>query len=224
MDFMKLLKSLDDFLYEVVGWIIFYPVTMARSVLHPVAMLHYSDLELMKPDEEQYSDTLNPPIFLLITLFLAFLAGKILQPPIASHLPGFLSNDSNLLLFRGITFSIFPMLMALNMLGRQGKRIDRGALRPPFYGQCFIAAPFALAASMAGQLVELHRTRYVLSGLALFFIALAWYVAVEIVWFSTTLNISKKRAAWDVLVFVALTNILVIEAALGINYLSKHGS
>jgi hypothetical protein len=36
MDFMKLLKSLDDFLYEVVGWIIFYPITLMRSVLNPI--------------------------------------------------------------------------------------------------------------------------------------------------------------------------------------------
>jgi hypothetical protein len=222
MDFMKLLKSLDDFLYEVVGWIIFYPLTFVRSVLHPVAMLHYSDNELTKPDEEQYSDTLNPPIFLMITLFLAYLIGKILQPH-AAELPGALSNDSNLLLFRGVTFSIFPVLMALDVLRHQGKPINRKALRPPFYGQCFIAAPFALVASTAGQLIGLHRVPYVLFSLALFFIAFVWYVAVEIVWFSSTLNISKRRAAWDVLVVVALTNILVVAVALGINYLSKHG-
>lgn len=223
MDFMKLLKSLDDFLYEVVGWIIFYPITMVRSVLHPVAMLHYSDLELTKPDEQQYSDTLNPPIFLLITLFLAYLVGKVIQPH-APQLPGYLSNDSNLLLFRGVVFSIFPVLMALDMLRHQGKSVDREALRPPFYGQCFIAAPFALATSTAGNLLELHRLPFVLPSITLFLIAFIWYVAVEIVWFSSTLNISKKRAALDVLIVVALTNILVVTVALGINYLSRHGS
>jgi hypothetical protein len=197
MDFMKLLESLDDFPYEVVGWIIFYPVTTVRAVLHPIEMLHYSDLELMKSDEQQYSDTFTPPIFLLLTLFLAYLAGKALQPHTVDPLHGFLTNDSNLLLFRGVTFSIFPVLMALDMLRHQGKRIDRAALRPPFYGQCFIAAPFALVASLAGELMLIHRLPYVLFGLALYFIALAWYVAVEIIWFSTTLSISKKRAAWE---------------------------
>jgi hypothetical protein len=224
MDFMKLLKSLDDFLYEVVGWIIFYPITMLRSVLHPLAMLRYSDLELTESEEEQYTDTLNPPIFLLITLFLVYLLAKVIQPTVRLHLPGFLSNDGDLLLFRGVAFSIFPVLMSVDLLRHQGKRIDRGTLRPPFYGQCFIAAPFALVASIAGQLLQFHRLPYIVSGVVLYFLALLWYVAVEIIWFSSTLAISKKRAAGNVLVVVVVTNILVIVAALGISYLSKHGS
>lgn len=220
---MKLLKSLDDFLYEIVGWIIFYPITMARSIVHPGAMLRYSDLELMKPDDEQYSDTLNPPIFLLITLFLAFLASKILQPQTTAHLPGFLSSDSNLLLFRGVTFSIFPVLMALDLLRHQGKHIDRVMLRAPFYGQCFIAAPFALAVSVAGQLVLHHSLTFALIGVAVYCIAFFWYVVVEIGWFSATLGVAKFRAAVEVLAVVVVTNILVLSVALGLNNLSKHG-
>src|ERR1700710_2708802 len=98
MDFMKLLKSLDDFLYEVVGWIIFYPITLVRSVLSPLAMLRYSDRELLEPDEEQYTDTFNPPVFLLITLLIAYLIGKAVQPQM--KLAGLLSKDTDLLLFR----------------------------------------------------------------------------------------------------------------------------
>ncbi len=222
MDFMKLLKSLDDFLYEVVGWIIFYPITFIRSVLNPLEMLRYSDRELLEPDEEQYTDTINPPIFLLITLLIAYLLGKVIQPQI--KLSGLLSRDTDVLLFRGVVFSIFPVLMAVDLLKHQGKRIDRVALRPLFYGQCFIAAPFALVASIAGLLVEFQKGPYVIAGILVFFLAFCWYVAVEVVWFSSSLNVTKVRATFHVLVVVFLANILVVLAALGINYASKHAS
>jgi hypothetical protein len=224
MDFMKLLRSLDDFLYEVVSWIVFYPVTLLRTVLHPVAMLRYSDLELTEQEHEQYTDTFNPPVFLLITLFLVYLIGKVIQPATQAPLPGVLSTDADLLLFRGVIFSVFPMLMAVDLLRHQGKRLDRSALRGPFYGQCFIAAPFAIGASIAGQLFEFHTVPYIVLGVVLYCIAFVWYIAVEIIWFSSSLNISRMRATWNVLAVVVFTNILVIAAALAVTYLSRHRS
>jgi hypothetical protein len=222
MDFMKLLKSLDDFLYEVVGWIIFYPITLVRSILNPVEMLRYSDRELLEPEEEQYTDTFNPPIFLLITLLIAYLLGKVIQPQI--KVSSFLSKDSDVLLFRGVVFSIFPVLMAVDLLRHQGKRVDRVALRPLFYGQCFIAAPFALAASIAALLFEFHKIPHMIAGLLVFLVAFCWYVAVEVIWFSSTLNVTRVRATCNVLVIVFLANVLVVLAALGIEYASKHAS
>jgi hypothetical protein len=220
MDFMKLLKSLDDFLYEVVGWIIFYPITLVRSILSPIEMLRYSDRELLKPDEEQYTDTFNPPIFLLTTLLIAYLLGKVIQPHM--KLPSLLSKDTDVLLFRGVVFSVFPVLMAVDLLRHQGKRIDRVALRPLFYGQCFITSPFALVVSIAGLLFEFHKMPNMSAGISIYLVALCWYVAVEVLWFSSTLKITKTRATGNVLVVVFLANVLIVLVALGIEYASRH--
>jgi hypothetical protein len=220
MDFMKLLQSLDDFLYEVVGWIIFYPITLIRSILNPIEMLRYSDRELQEADEEQYTDTFNPPIFLLITLLVGYLLGKVIQPQI--KLASLLSKDTDVLLFRGVAFSIFPVLMGVDLLKHQGKRIDRVTLRPLFYGQCFITAPFALVLSIANLLFEFHKIPQMIAGILVYLAALCWYVAVEVIWFSSTLNITKIRATWNVLIVVFLSNVLVVLAALGIEYASKH--
>jgi hypothetical protein len=220
MDFMKLLQSLDDFLYEVVGWIIFYPITLIRSILNPIEMLRYSDRELQEADEEQYTDTFNPPIFLLITLLIGYLLGKVIQPQI--KLASLLSKDTDVLLFRGVAFSIFPVLMGVDLLKHQGKRIDRVTLRPLFYGQCFITAPFALVLSIANLLFEFHKIPQMIAGILVYLAALCWYVAVEVIWFSSTLNITKIRATWNVLIVVFLSNVLVVLAALGIEYASKH--
>ena len=58
MDFMRLLKSLEEALYEIVTWLLFYPLTMWRSIFHPQAMMRYADAELFDATEEQYTDTL----------------------------------------------------------------------------------------------------------------------------------------------------------------------
>jgi len=46
LDFMKLLKSLEELLYELVSWLLFYPITMWRSVVSPLIMMRYADAEL----------------------------------------------------------------------------------------------------------------------------------------------------------------------------------
>lgn len=46
LDFMKLLKSLEELLYELVSWLLFYPLTMWRSVVRPLSMMRYADTEL----------------------------------------------------------------------------------------------------------------------------------------------------------------------------------
>src|SRR4051812_7833990 len=113
MDFMRLLKSLEEALYEVVTWLLFYPLTMWRSIVHPLAMMHYADAELLDTQEEQYTDTLSPPIFLLLTLMIAHLIEKHVARIATAALPAFLVDDQNLLAFRAIIFSVFPLMMSL---------------------------------------------------------------------------------------------------------------
>jgi hypothetical protein len=64
----------------------------------------------------------------------------------------------------------------------------------------------------------------VIAGILIFVVAFCWYVAVEVVWFSSTLNITKFRATRHVLVVVFLANVLVVLAALGVEYASRHAS
>jgi hypothetical protein len=112
--------------------------------------------------------------------------------------------------------------MSVDLLRHQGKRLDRVALRPLFYGQCFIAAPFALTVSVAGLLFEFHRAPHMIAAMVVYLVALCWYVAVEVSWFSTTLNVTKLRATLNVLVIVFLANVLIALAAFGIEYASSH--
>lgn len=217
MDFMRLLKSLEELLYELASWLVFYPMTLWRTLRRPQAMMHYADVELGDDADEQYTDTLSPPLFLLITLLLAHgleLALVRLETPWAP--PALLASDANLLLFRALAFSIFPLAMALRLLLHRGIRIDRNTLRRPFYSQCYVAAPFALLASIGGVLTRIETPPTVLSGLVLFGCAMAWYVTVETRWFARHLDLSLPRAGLMVLatMIAALTAMLLGGAAI----------
>ena len=43
MDFIRIIRSLEELLYEAMTWIIFYPLTMLRILLNPTRMTLYSD-------------------------------------------------------------------------------------------------------------------------------------------------------------------------------------
>lgn len=193
MYFMQILKSLDELLYEVMSWLIFYPITLWRTLRHPLRMMDYSDAELKQRAEAQYEDTIGPPLFLLISLLLSHtieLAVIGESPLIADTrgLDGLISDDSSLIMLRLVTFSIFPLIMATRLVRAQRAGLNRETLKPPFYGQCYIAAPFALAMGLAGTLIQCHGVVAPVAGLVLGLLTLLWYLALEVRWFARHLG------------------------------------
>jgi hypothetical protein len=71
MDFMKWINSLDEILYEVMSWLVFFPLTLWRSVTRPLGMMNYADDQLTLSDSEQYAAALSPPLFLALSLLTA---------------------------------------------------------------------------------------------------------------------------------------------------------
>lgn len=52
---MKWLNSLDELLFEVVSWLVFFPLTLWRTPVRPMAIMAYADEQLAQPDDEQYA-------------------------------------------------------------------------------------------------------------------------------------------------------------------------
>src|SRR6478736_6605240 len=138
MDFMRLLKSIEELLYELVCWLLFYPLTLWRTLRHPQAMMRYADVELGDDLPEQYSDALSPPLFLLITLLLAH--GLEL----------------------GLVSRAVPWAPT--------------TLRPPFFSQCYVTAPFAFAISLGGQLLLAGHNAFTTVGAAFVVASIVWYI------------------------------------------------
>jgi hypothetical protein len=217
MNFMQLLKSLDDLLYEVMSWLVFYPVTMWRALTRPLKMMDYSDAELGDRVEQQYTDTLSPPLFLLLSLIISHLVelASIGDSPLVGDttgLAGLVNDDTSLLILRLLMFSIFPLIMATRLVRKQRIGLTRDTLRPPFYSQCYVAAPFVLTLSLAATLMATHRPWALPAGAGIMVLALLWYGSLQTRWFAQHLHVSLPRAFWQA--SVAMVESLAIVLAI----------
>ena len=201
MDFLRIVRSLEELLYEVMTWLVFYPKTMWRIVVRPTAMMRYSDAELGDTPDEQYTDTLSPPLFLMLTILIAHGVGLALgakRPEGSTEFARTLfGSDQNILIFRSLFFALFALIGATTVVGRRGLGLDRNTLRGPFYAQCYLTAPFALAVSVsiALSITTMRGTGPAAAALAL--AGIVWYLWVEAVWFRLELNLgAARRPPW----------------------------
>ncbi|RST30069.1 hypothetical protein HMF7854_03925 [Sphingomonas ginkgonis] len=194
MDFMKWLNSLGELLYEVMSWLIFYPITLWRSVTHPLRMMAYADSELHDRQTEQFTDTLNPPLFLILSLLLTqeideALGGGV-NPIVAKQtgLAALITDSTTLLALRLVLFSLFPLMMSARLLRAQGTSLTRQCLKPPFYAQCYACAPFALVLGIGVSLGHVSVPHAGLASGLLSILSVTGYLAAETLWFSRRLN------------------------------------
>lgn len=220
MDFMRLLKSLEELLYELVSWLVFYPLTFWRAVTRPLSMMRYADLELDDQVDEQYEDTVSPPLFLLITLMLSQgLSGVFSVDPAFKADPALTASTANLLIGRGVVFGIFPMVMAVTLLRARGIRITRRTLRPPFFSQCYVAAPFVLFIGLTVDFLVIPRGQGVAYGLVTIVAAICWYASAQIRWFRQDMAVGTARAAAHFLLAFLIALICSTVAAAAVGYL-----
>jgi len=161
MDFMKWLNSLDELLYEVMSWLLFFPLTLWRAVFQPIAVMDQVDREADLPDGQQYAALLSPPLFLALALLLAHTVSTALGQTddiIANHhgLAGLVNDNASALILRVVIFAAFPLFLAARIVRRRGVKLDRTSLRQPFYVQCYPAAVFALGVSVGASLAQDH--------------------------------------------------------------------
>lgn len=196
MDFLKILRSFEEFLFEAASWLILYPLTLWRIVRSPLAMMAYSDREQSDSTEGRYDDALSPPLLLLITLVLTGAVGAALhvgQPTGGSHLERYLAAaPQNLVLFRSLVFSLIPLVAAAILLRRQGGRLSRDTLRPPFYAQCYLVAPLALAISVGGDIFQRTEGPDVW-GVVVMLVGAGWFLTAQARWFARRLSVSVVR-------------------------------
>jgi hypothetical protein len=195
MDFVKILRSFEEFLYEVMTWLLFYPRTLWRAVTQPIDMIRYSDTEQADAVEDQYTDSLSPPLFLMLSLLIAhgFELAMHSQVTIGANFRRFFASDETLLLLRCVAFSLYPLLYAAALLKRRGAALDRERLRRPFFGQCYVTAPVAMLSSI---ILTMGRQPGFAPVAAILFVAvLCWFLTVQARWFRIELGMGLGRAA-----------------------------
>jgi hypothetical protein len=218
MDFIRILRSLEEFLYEVMTWLVFYPRTLLRTAFRPIEILEYSRAELRKPEEEQFQDTLSAPLFLLLSLVISHLI------ELALHLHPFanaghaaetlLGSDQNLVILRSLMFAVFPLMFALEQVKDSKSALTRKTLRGPFFGECYPASVFCLAFGIGGTIVQ-ARPPLAPVGVAVMLLATAWYVGAQIVWLKR-FNASWARAGLVTAGCFLKAAFIVLIAAVGV--------
>ena len=198
MNFMQWLNSLDELLFEILSWVIFFPITLWRIIRHPLSMMAYAEAQLSLPEDDQYGDALSPPIFLVQSLLLAqalelTLVGTNAIVRSRHGLASLVDDNTSLLLLRLILFGVFPLLMASRLVRKRGAGLDRKTLKPAFYAQCYLAAPFALTLGIGGTMITQPWDRVRIAGLAVIVIALLAYGMVQTRWFAEQLGQSRVR-------------------------------
>lgn len=197
LDFIGIIRSLEELLYEVMGWLIFYPRTLWRILVRPDETTRYSEDEQDDKAADRYSETLSPPLLLMITLVITHALGTSIgmDVPKATGEVGqaLVGSPKNLLIVRAMIFAIIPLVIAGISLNRRGVPIDRQTLRMPFYSQCFLLTPFALMIQGAILLGRLPATGAAAAfGLAL--VAMAWFLWAQTSWFSRRLALPWRAA------------------------------
>lgn len=214
MDFMKLLKSLEELLYEVMVMLVFYPKTLWLTFRYPQRMMDYADTELGDVQSEQYNDTLSPPLFLMMCLAISHaIEVATLGSNSTAALPSFLKSTENLLAFRVLVFSIFPLMMALRLLHGLKIPLDRESLRAPFYAQCFVAAPLAMCVGLAQSMRHLPIANIGIFANIFLLLSLGWYVRQQARWFRAKLGVSVVRSWVMAMVILFATFVLIIAVA-----------
>ncbi len=198
MRFMQSIKSLDDLLYEVMSWLVFYPVTLWRTVRHPLTTMEYAAAQLEHCDAQQFPDSLHPPLFLLLSLLLSHAVelAYLGQNSLVANdhgLARYVTDDASLLLLRLAVFAVLPIVFATLVVRRQRRTLTRAALQAPLYGQCYVTGPFALALGLGAVLLQMHMPGLQPAGAAVILVALLWFVAVQARWFACKLQISIVR-------------------------------
>lgn len=218
MDFMKWLNSLDELLYEVMGWLVFFPLTLWRTLIGPLRMMAYADEQLALPQESQYPDALSPPLVLVLALVVAHGVASALGQAdalIANRrgLGALVHDDATALVLRLLVFAGFPLTMSVRLVRRRREALTRSSLRAPFYAQCYPAAIFALGLSIGFSLASVKADVVHMMGLAIVTTALLFYLGVQTRWFSEQLLIGRFRGFG--IASVAMIQAFVLLLAIG---------
>lgn len=201
MDFLKILRSLDELLYEVITWLFFYPRTLWRVLMHPLKIIDYTSYELTK-EEGQFKDTISPPLFLILTLILLYVFALITHNQVLlnnttqtgdiGHI--IFENTQNMLIFRSLNYSVWSLIFSLGLLNMQRISIDRETLRAPFFSQCFLIAPFALGLTFGFVCISSDTLALQIIGMVLILLSWLWYMVIQVKYIVKVVNISYLRA------------------------------
>lgn len=147
MDFYKLLQSAEEFLFEIMMWVLLFPRTLRVIFTRPGTLPAYIHQELREKDHLRFDDLISPPICLFIAVALGGVfdssgdeSMKVLNT-LGQWLTG---NYYNNVMASAVVFAIPPLFITKGVMAARREPLQRDSYREPFYFQAFLACPLAL--------------------------------------------------------------------------------
>ena len=207
MDFLKILKSVEEFVYEALAWLILFPRTLLRIVLHPARMTAYAHAQLQREDAGRFDDAISPPLLLILCVLLSHFFHMGVQPDTLSGrgalADSLLASEQNLLIYRTIALGVWGLAGAVYYLVRTQQPLGRESLRGPFYEQCYLVAPFALLFSISTSLFLVPTPMAQATAAVFALVGMGWFCGVQGVWVRNRTGVSRIRSALAALLIVA---------------------
>lgn len=220
MNVLTILRSVEELLYEVMSWLLFYPRTLFMTLTHPLKTMRYSDSEQRDKPDQQYLETLSPPLFLVLSILLAHGLEVVFGLGVGTHSTTLgrvvTSSDQNLLIFRALMFSLHPLIFAWAWLKLSQHKIDRDSLRPPFFAQCYLSGATSILVSLGSLGVRDEALWSTLLGISVVVAASVWYVSIQSRWLMTAQGGLTRLRAWGLSIglFVLTTGLVVLANVL----------
>lgn len=207
MDFIRIIRSVEELVFELLSWIVFYPYTLWRAVRHPLALALEVSKVMTENVDHQFRHHLSPILFLLISIGLAHAIelGMNEQVQLVPSRTAAVIEQSDLFLIilRATLWGMVPLVIGLGHEIISGRRVSRNGLRARFLEQCFYAGPLALGLSTAIAFGRYQPSDLMPYALALGGVTAIWFFATQVTWTRYELRVSTPRAAGLTLFWIA---------------------
>lgn len=136
-----MLSSIEEALFEVVSWLLFWPKTFLVTFVFPQRVPAYVDGELAKEPANRYAAMMPPIAFLIVTQAVA----AVLNPDgitrmvtlrkVRDVLDG---SIEALIALHALIALIVPLAVAAIAVRTDDAPLDRDTLQPRFLKQCYV--------------------------------------------------------------------------------------
>lgn len=141
MDFVNIVKSLEELFYEFMFWLMMFPKTFIQAFFKPGKMFHYISEEWAKEASGRFRNSITPFIFWLISSALFITSFD-------STMETSLITGQSMLLIFAMILAFPPIVFTLVMLRAKYTPMEYENFRRPFHVQLTIFGVFQTLATV----------------------------------------------------------------------------
>lgn len=142
MDILKIIQSLQDFMFELVVWVLLLPKTIFNAVVRPGWVVAYVNQEWEKQPEDRFDEYLSPALFLLVVAVIPNALFNWMGGSLNADVTARLTEDNLVASTLSVLVCLLVYIFWLQVLCKQPVR--RSTLKRLFYIQCYLVAPAQL--------------------------------------------------------------------------------